>query len=118
MSIRLHELPKQLHLPDQLTQFTLSEASHHKAWLVQQLLSCPQLSYDESFLNDRIILDSSRQGIPTSRVVEYEYQHLRYLIHAQKPTQEVGICRIFGFREMVLFNEVRCRVWMNLHMVG
>ena len=114
---RLIDMPKQLHPPDQLTEFTRSEANRHKAWLIQQISSCPHLSCDEVRLNNCIVLDFSRKDIPTSKAIEDEYQHLRYQIHAQKPTVNVGICRIFAFREMVLFNTVKIWVWMNLHMV-
>lgn len=118
ISIRRYEIPKQLHSPDQLTRLTISEADHHKAWLIQHISLCPTLSYSEIELNKYIILDFSRHFIPTSKVIEDEYQHLRYQIRAQKPTTDVRICRIFAFKEMILFNTVKCWVWMNLHMVG
>lgn len=118
MFTRLNELPKHLYFPEQLTPLTLGEANSHKAWLIQQISKCPQLSYDKSKLNRSIVLDFSRQFIPTSKKIEDEYQHLRYQIYAQKPTAKNRICVIFAFREMVLFNTVKCWVWMNVHMLG
>ena len=118
ISIRLDEIPTQLHSPDQLTPLTLSQADYYKAWLIEQISSYLTLSYNEIELNEYIILDFSRHFIPTSKVIEDEYQHLRYQIRAQKPTTDVGNCRIFAFREMIPFNTIKCWVWMNLHMVG
>ena len=83
------------------------------AGLIQQIYSYPQLSYNETELNRYIMLNFSRQDIPTSKVIEDEYQQLRYQIRAQKPTVSVRICRVFAFREMVLFHTVKCWVFLN-----